>query len=224
MNNEQSHEWKTAAISHFQRWSHHYDRDIINILLFRPCYRRVMIQLRHWIRRGASSLRVLDVGCGTGNLIIQTLQLGSELKHAAGLDMSDNMIDYAREKTRDLKLEKRISFHVGDAEHLPFKDNAFDVVTCCNSFHHYPYQDRAVGEMHRVLDRNGRLILIDGYRDDPIGFFIFDICVERVEKHVHHCSAERFGMLLREAGMKEIKQQVFGICPPAIMNIAVADK
>ena len=183
-----------------------------------------MVQLRHWIRRGLTSVRLLDVGCGTGSLIIQTLQLGSDLKHAAGLDMSDNMIEYAREKTRDLKLEKRISFQVGDAEHLPFADNAFDVVTCCNSFHHYPHQDRAVREMHRVLDHNGRLILIDGYRDDPIGFFIFDVCVERVEKLVHHCSAKRFEMLLRQAGMLDITQQVFGICPPAIMNMARAHK
>jgi len=218
------HEWKETAHHHFQRWAHHYDRTIINYLLFRPCYRRVLIQLRHWQRRGFDHLRILDIGCGTGSLLIQSFLHGPKIRSAVGLDMSPNMIEYAQQKVPVLHLDDRLRFMIGDAEHLPFEDNSFDVITCCNSFHHYPHQIQALREMFRVLDRDGRLILIDGHRDDPIGFVIFDVCVARVENHVHHCSGQRFRDLITDAGFSRIHQHVFGITPPAIMNVAYTDK
>ena len=214
------HEWKIAAQKHFKRWSEHYDRDIINILLFNPCYRRVLGQLRHWHRRGIKSLRILDIGCGTGTLLVRCFLQNCPVESAVGLDMSEHMVAHAQVKAQKLKLARRLRFTIGDAEHLPFPDHSFDLVTCCNSFHHYPHQDRAVREMHRVLVHQGRLILIDGSRDDPIGYFIFDICVTRVENHVHHCCAARFHELLQQSGFANITQHVFGICPPALMNIA----
>ncbi len=57
----------------------------------------------------------------------------------------------------------------GDSERLPFASGSFDIVTCANSFHHYPRQDRAVAEMRRVLRPGGRLMIIDGYRDGAMG-------------------------------------------------------
>jgi ubiquinone/menaquinone biosynthesis C-methylase UbiE len=217
------HEWKVSAKGHFKRWSEHYDRDIINVLLFNPSYRRVLCQLRHWQRRGSKSLRILDIGCGTGTLLVHCSLLGSLVESATGLDMSEDMVAHAQAKARKMKLADRLHFTVGDAEHLPFPDNSFDLVTCCNSFHHYPHQDRALCEMRRVLDHQGRVMVIDGYRDDPMGYFIFDICVARVENHVHHCSARRFRDLLIRADFVSINQHVFGVCPPAIMNMAQAE-
>ena len=218
----EQHLWKDTAHVHFQRWAEHYDRDIINVLLFTPCHRRVLSQLRHWRRRGLKRIRMLDIGCGTGALAVHCLALEPSVESVVGLDMSSNMINKARSKVQELGLDSRASFTIGDSEHLPFDDNAFDLVTCCNSFHHYPHQDRAVAEMHRVLDHEGKLILIDGYRDNTIGYFIFEICVARVENHVHHCTEKRFQKLLAGAGFTDVKQNIFGLCPPAIINVASA--
>jgi ubiquinone/menaquinone biosynthesis C-methylase UbiE len=218
------HIWKQAANAHFHRWAEHYDRDIINILLFEPCYRRVQALFRHWIRRGLQEIRVLDIGCGTGTLAVRYLYPLPQVKSIVGLDMSENMIGKAREKAEKWNLSPKVTFTLGDAENLPFEDNSFDIVTCCNSFHHYPHQDQAVREMHRVLAERGRLMLVDGCRDNPVGFFVFDICVTRVENHVHHCSAERFKELMTKAGFHDINQQVFGVCPPAIVNTGIVIK
>ena len=218
------HVWKTAAHAHFERWAHHYDRGILNTLLFDPCHRRVLTQVRQWRRRGLVKPRILDIGCGTGTLATLLMGSGQAVGSVDGLDMSDSMIDKAKSKADHLGLNGNVKFVVGDAEHLPFDDGAFDIVTCCNSFHHYPHQDRALGQMHRVLDSNGRLILIDGHRDDPLGHFIFDVCVTRAENHVHHCSAQRFRDLMVEVGFSSIDQHVFGVCPPAIINTAEANK
>jgi len=224
VNSGSEHIWKQTAHRHFHRWAEHYDRDIINMLLFKPCYRRVQSEVRHWVRRGLKEIRVLDVGCGTGSLAVWYLSGMPEVASIVGLDMSENMIAKAREKASRFPLGGKVSFTLGDAENLPFADNSFDIVTCCNSFHHYPHQEQAVGEMHRVLADRGRLMLVDGFRDSPIGFFIFDICVARVENHVLHCSARRFKELMTKAGFHDIKQQVFGVCPPAILNTGIVIK
>ena len=211
---------KQDAQRHFQRWSVHYDRDIINILLFEPSYRRVLGQLRQWRREGLPPMRVLDVGCGTGTLGAWCITGGHGASGFVGIDMSEHMIAKAQEKAEILGIDDRAQFMVGDAERLPFESGSFDVISCCNSFHHYPHQQRAVRELRRVLAPGGRLILIDGSRDDPLGYFIFEVCVARAEQNVHHCSAQRFRRLVDRAGFSRLDQRVFGVCPPALMNIA----
>jgi ubiquinone/menaquinone biosynthesis C-methylase UbiE len=212
--------WKKTAISHFGRWADHYDRDIINILLFEPSYRRVTTQLRQWRREGCAIARILDIGCGTGSLAISHLAEMAGVNSIAGLDMSDKMISIASGKAAALRLDGRVQFLIGDSEHLPFADNSFDVITCCNSFHHYPHQQRAILEMRRVLAPDGRVIIVDGSREDPLGYFIFEVCVARAEKHVHHCAAKRFKMMLNRAGLGDIRQQVVNVCPPILINTA----
>jgi ubiquinone/menaquinone biosynthesis C-methylase UbiE len=49
----------------------------------------------------------------------------------------------------------------GDAEHLPFPDNAFDVVTNVESSHSYPNLERFYRETHRVLRAGGRFLYTD---------------------------------------------------------------
>ena len=95
-----------------------------------------------------------------------------------------------------------------DSERLPFAGGTFDVVTCANSFHHYPHQDRAVEEMRRVLKPGGRLLLVDGYRDRPWGWLIYDVCVAGIEGDVHHASARRFRELFEAAGFASVAQKV----------------
>jgi hypothetical protein len=74
--------------------------------------------------------------------------------------------------------------------------------------------------MWRVLTPGGHVIIVDGSRDDPFGWFVFDIAVERAEKDVHHCSAAEFRTLLKDAGFNAIRQQVFHIVPPTLINRA----
>ena len=47
------------------------------------------------------------------------------------------------------------------ADSLPYDDNSFDIVTCIQSFHHYPDPDKSMLEVYRVLKPNGLYILSD---------------------------------------------------------------
>jgi arsenite methyltransferase len=99
------------------------------------------------IREG---VRVLDVASGTGEsacFLAATYDC-----HLTGVDFSDYMVERAGKKARDRGL--RVEFRKGDAEHLPFADNTFDVVisecTIC-----LLEKEKAIGEMVRVAKRGG---------------------------------------------------------------------
>lgn len=97
---------------------------------------------------------LLDVGCGTGYL----MELLTKQRPAryCGVDLSDEMIRVAKEKQID-----SAEFVVSSADKLPYPDETFDIVTCSQSFHHYPYPEKAMQEARRVLKSGGLYILSD---------------------------------------------------------------
>ena len=97
---------------------------------------------------------LLDVGCGTGFLI--DLLTKQRPARYCGADLSDEMIRMAKKKQIE-----GAEFAVGSADKLPYPDETFDVVTCSQSFHHYPYPEQAMREAKRVLKPGGLYILSD---------------------------------------------------------------
>ncbi len=104
--------------------------------------------------KGVPYETLLDVGCGTGFLI----DLMAKRKPAkyCGVDLSDEMIRVAKGKAIP-----GAEFVVGSADKLPYPDETFDIVTCSQSFHHYPYPEKAMREALRVLKPGGLYILSD---------------------------------------------------------------
>lgn len=98
--------------------------------------------------------RVLDLGCGNGNVLAALRAGGTE--ELFGLDLSEQMVRQAQ-----LRLKEGARIRTGDAASLPYEDGFFDAVVCCASFHHYTQADKALEEMRRVLRPSGRLILGD---------------------------------------------------------------
>jgi len=101
---------------------------------------------------------ILDVGCGTGNILAQ---IQGE-KALFGIDLSTQMIEVAKQK-----LGKNATVVVGDAEKLPWSDNMFDTVCCTFSFHHYPNPLNVLNEIQRVLKPDGHLVLADPWMFTP---------------------------------------------------------
>jgi len=97
---------------------------------------------------------LLDVGCGTG-FLIDNLTKQKPARYC-GVDLSDEMIRVAREKQIE-----GAEFVVGSADKLPYPDETFDIVTCSQSFHHYPYPEQAMREARRVLKPGALYILSD---------------------------------------------------------------
>jgi len=200
---------KHQATLEFSRWSDSYDRCILQWMLFGPSHRVLIGRIRA-VSRGRP-IRMLDVGCGTG-MFASAVRAALPAVKVVGIDLVAEMLAKGDSRWR---LHSGHVFPVqGDSERLPFSSASFDIVTCANSFHHYPHQDRAVAEMRRVLKPGGRLMIIDGYRDNLWGWLIYDVCVAGVEGNVRHASAARFRDLMTQAGLQAIAQRVhFGLAP-----------
>ena len=208
---------RNQATHEFARWSERYDRSILQLLLFRPSHRAMIRRIK--TVAGDRPIKVLDVGCGTG---VFAARIREALPNAKvwGIDLSREML--TKGTLRWHHHASSVQPFQGDSERLPFENGSFDFVTCANSFHHYPHQDQAVAEMHRVLRPGGRLLLIDGYRDGLWGRFIYDVCVTYREGAVHHASSRRFRELFTQAGLTAIAQRVYRGLAPFLLNEAVA--
>ena len=110
--------------------------------------------------------RVLDVGCGTGELL-RRVRVNVPDAVLAGLDPVPEMLDVARDK-----LSSRDDLRVGYADRLPWNAGTFDVVVSCNMFHYISQPLVALREMARVLRPAGALVLTD-WCDD---YFACRIC------------------------------------------------
>ena len=73
-----------------------------------------------------------------------------------GSHLSEEMIRVAKGKAIP-----GAEFVAGSADKLPYPDESFDIVTCSQSFHHYPYPEKAMREAWRVLKNGGLYILSD---------------------------------------------------------------
>ena len=176
---------KSQARQEFEAWADSYDAHYLNHFLFRPSYRILMEELYHWRGYHGTPYDLLDIGCGSGTLITLLGATKLPVRRLVALDYAEQMCRVAREKARAHGCE-HIAYVNGDSEHLPFPDACFDVITCSNSFHHYPHQQEVVIEMRRLLRPGGRLMLIDGFRDNVVGWFVFDVCIAAVEGVVNH--------------------------------------
>ncbi len=211
---------KQRARARFEKWALSYDRSLLNELVFFPSVRACQEEIGRWqASRGSKSFRMLDVGCGTGSLLA-LLARDPQAELLVGLDYAQEMVRRATEKFARSPYAGKLHAVRADSERLPLTARAFDVVTCCNSFHHYPHQAAAVREFHRVLRPGGLLVLVDGFRDNVIGWVVFDVAVSLVERHVHHPSWSEVHAMIHEAGFAELHQRKVNVLAPLLVSAA----
>jgi len=98
--------------------------------------------------------RVLDVGCGGGFLAEEAAKYGFE---TTGIDPSKPSLNEARKHAEMAGLA--IDYHEGFGENLPFEDETFDIVFCCDVFEHVKDFPKVIEEIARVLKPGGILFL-----------------------------------------------------------------
>jgi demethylmenaquinone methyltransferase/2-methoxy-6-polyprenyl-1,4-benzoquinol methylase len=122
-------------------------------------------------------MEALDVCCGTGDLTLSLARAGAT---AVGLDFSEPMLAVARARSarlevtrgsRGSEMEKRTvpgspRFLQGDAQHLPFGDDQFDVVTVGYGLRNLADWRLGLGEMRRVTKPGGRVLVLDFGKPD----------------------------------------------------------
>ena len=108
---------------------------------------------------GEPPAAVLDVGCGTGELLRLLARQYPTAEQLVGVDPAPSMIEVAATAADD----GRLRFSSGVAEHLPFPDGTFGLVVSTTSFDHWADQQAGLRECARVLAPGGHLILVDQF-------------------------------------------------------------
>jgi SAM-dependent methyltransferase len=98
---------------------------------------------------------VLDVGCGIGHWGLLVASVMSEEVRVTGIDRETRWVEQASLRSIARGLERRFSYRQGEAEHLPFSDDSFDLTTCQTVLIHVPDPAAVIGEMLRVTKPGG---------------------------------------------------------------------
>jgi ubiquinone/menaquinone biosynthesis C-methylase UbiE len=104
---------------------------------------------------------VLDIGCGTGILLLEAERVVGPDGTVVGLDVQPAMIKQARRRASDNN--SRATFEIAPIDHIPYPDCTFDVAFSTLMYHHLTDTQKREGlvELERVLKPNGRLVLVD---------------------------------------------------------------
>jgi ubiquinone/menaquinone biosynthesis C-methylase UbiE len=103
----------------------------------------------------ASGPRVLELGCGEGNL---TLELARHNLHVDAIDLSEERI--ARAKSR-LRGERNVRFMVGDLNVTSLEPATYDCIVAHDSLHHILHLDHLLSEVSRALKPAGVFVVMD---------------------------------------------------------------
>jgi SAM-dependent methyltransferase len=185
----------------------------------------------------AGATRVLDIGCGDGQITRLAAGLDS-VEIAVGLDATWNQIRVAAERGA------ATGFVRAGAAGLPFADGSFDAAVACLVFEHIDDVDTAIAEIARVLDRGGRFCFFlnhpllqtpgSGWIDDQvldppeqywrIGPYLPEaVTIEEVELGVHirfvHRPLSRYVNTLAAHGLL-VTQMVEPAPPPGFLALA----
>lgn len=125
---------------------------------FKPAMRRMEDLLAERLALSPGS-RVLDAGCGVGN-VARALATRHGLD-VTGIDILEFNLQEAARRTAAAGLGERTRFQQGDYHHLEFPDASFDGVYTMETFVHSADPKAALAEFHRVLKPGGRLVMFE---------------------------------------------------------------
>lgn len=119
----------------------------------------------YWRKRAIRLLKkeqpkiILDIATGTGDFAIEALSLNPE--KIIGVDISEGMLAFGREKIAKLKKDNIITLQSGDSESLTFSNNYFDAIIVSFGVRNFQNLLAGLTEMNRVLKPSGTCVVVE---------------------------------------------------------------
>ena len=137
-------------------WANYYNKLWVQKYSLKPSRDKVISIIK---KTGIDRGSLLDMGCGTGQLLEQINKEFGNKFLLSGTDYSVNMIKQAR---RNLKI-KDIEAELFNTDISDIKENIaedFDIITCTHSLPYYKNQEKALSDMADLLKEKGYIIVI----------------------------------------------------------------
>ena len=118
-----------------------------------------------WRKKAIKMLRaeapqtILDIATGTADFAIEALAL--KPKKIIGVDISEGMLSYGRQKIKKIGMESVIELRSGDSENLPFDDNSFDAIIVSFGVRNFENLAKGLADMNRVLKPGGTCLVLE---------------------------------------------------------------
>jgi len=137
----------------------------------------------------------LDLGCGPGYLVAELARSSADL-FVTGIDLSEQALIEARQRTVLASINDRVDLRYGDAVEVPLPDNTIDLVVSTLSLHHWNSPVDVFNEIKRVLRPGGSFVIFDLRRDMSTPFwlliwFVSNVVVPEALKRIYEPMASR---------------------------------
>ncbi|MGJ8603540.1 MAG: bifunctional demethylmenaquinone methyltransferase/2-methoxy-6-polyprenyl-1,4-benzoquinol methylase UbiE [Marivita sp.] len=133
--------------------------DVMNDAMSFGIHRIWKDAMMDWLAPRAGQ-KLLDVAGGTGDISFRFLKRAGR-GHATVLDLTEPMLVEGRKRAEANAMSGSLEWVVGDAMHLPFEDNSFDVYTISFGIRNVTRPQEALNEAFRVLRPGGRLMVLE---------------------------------------------------------------
>ena len=115
-------------------------------------------------------LKILDIGCGTGQLI-KEISDQYKMVNYLGIDVAENMIDIAKKNNKG----KNIKFKTSSIETFESADK-YDIIICTHAFPYFPNKEDMIKKMAGLCNKKGQVLLVNSstnsLKDLIINFFL----------------------------------------------------
>ncbi|WCT13940.1 bifunctional demethylmenaquinone methyltransferase/2-methoxy-6-polyprenyl-1,4-benzoquinol methylase UbiE [Mucilaginibacter jinjuensis] len=119
-----------------------------------------------WRKKAINELKkdkpqhILDVATGTGDFAFEALGM-LHPKKITGVDISEGMLEVAKQKITKRNLNDKFEVYTGDSENLPFGADKFDAVTVAYGVRNFEHLEAGLADMLRVLKPGGKAVILE---------------------------------------------------------------
>lgn len=170
--------------------------------------RRTLDKLIDYLPASLEGKKVLDWGCGTGELIKRILIRNPELEQVWGYDPSAEMLRQAGQKISQLPLQKQQQ--VKFSSDPPF-DDKFDLLVSSSVFHYLPDPRQSLLKFRSLLGQQGVLVLLD-YTKSSFFAQYFEWAIRLIDPvHQQAYQGQQIRKLVEAAGFKPLQAETFRV-------------
>ena len=185
INNVNKQKWNSRALSYDNSSRTKYFRTIQSKVVD-------IIDLKH-------NMTFLDLGCGTGWAVKHAFDKTNGQGTFIGIDISDKMIDIAKDNYND---NQAIKFIQSSADNINVSPNSVDKIICTNSFHHYNDPTEVLINIKRILKTNGQFCVADITTDNLIAKSLNKLLKKTEKGHVSFYSSNQYKEMFQNAGLQ----------------------
>lgn len=166
---------------------------------------------------------ILDLACGTGDISELFASMKDKNISLTLADININMLKYCKKRLFNKGFTKNINFVQTCGEHLPFKNNSFDIITIAFGLRNFSNINSSIKSIYRILKKNGKLLILEfSHPTNKIIYTLYDIysynIIPKIGKLIcndqdsykylvdsirAHPSQTKLNMLIKNSGFKE---------------------